>query len=282
MFSHGTVSSGLDLLIRNALSMALQTGRADVVSSLEAALSASAQLGVPAFELDVLAAEVRLDGSVVPLSRGERSLLIALALQRRPATRSELIESLYPHLDPSTAASQLKVYVHRVRRRLGDPQAIVFQGESYRLGPSVTLDLFAVEASVAEAMRTKSALDAGARARLEEIRQRLLCRNLSWVADHEWCRSLERRLEALLFDATMRLGEAALAENDTAAATALAADVFELDPCDERGAELVIRAHLAVGDRVGALRGFRRYERVLKAEFAAKPSDELGALVTAL
>lgn len=279
MYAQTVAPNGLDLLIRNALSVALAAGRTEVVSRLEAALSASTGGEAPHYELDILAGEVRLGGATIPLSRGERALIIALALQRRPCSREELIELLYPHLDPRTVAGQLKVYLHRVRRRLGDPRAIVFKDDAYRLGSQIAVDLWAIEADVSDATKTRGPLASGARARLHAIRARLVRRNTSWAGEQEWCSTLERRLSTLLFDVTTRLGEAALADGDLATASRLAAEIFEIDPCDERGAELAIRAALTAGDRAAAVQQFRRYERVLKAEFDAEPSAELAALL---
>src|SRR5579872_7062105 len=77
MYAQTVAPNGLDLLIRNALSIALEAGRTEVVSRLEAALSASTD-GAHRYELDILAGEVRRDGAAIPLSRGERALIIAL------------------------------------------------------------------------------------------------------------------------------------------------------------------------------------------------------------
>lgn len=206
------------------------------------------------------------------------SLLMLLALRGRPCTRAELVEHLYPHLDPEVATTQLKVYVHRVRRKLGDVGAIVFQGTSYRLGASFRSDFLEAEADVACATRCKGELKPELQNRLENIRGRLLRRDISWSSDREWEVALERRLVTMLFDVTVRLGEAALAGRDVESASRFAAEISHLDPCDERGAELAIRAHILLGNQRAALQQLRRYERALKEEFEAKPSDELYAL----
>jgi DNA-binding SARP family transcriptional activator len=279
MIRQTAVSDGLGLLIRNALSAAFESGRHDVVHGLQAALSAAESPSKAAYELDVLAGEVRLAGRIITLSRGERALLIALALSRRAQTRAELVELLYPHLDEGTAGIQLRVYVHRVRRRLGDARTVLFESDAYRLGGNVHVDFWEIEAEAAAAMKVKDRLDSGVTMRLNAIRLRLRRRDTSWARDLEWALALERRLQSLLFDVTTRLGEAALAEHDLLTASRFAAESLDLDPCDERGAELAIRVHLAAGDPQAALRAFRRYERVLKEEFAAQPSSDLSALV---
>ena len=279
MIQQSTLPEGLGLLIRNALSAAFEAGRPDIVPSLQAALSAAEDSRRPQCELDVLAAEVRRRGRIVPLSRGERALIVALALTRRPQTRAELVEMLYPHLDEEMAAVQLRVYVHRVRRRVGDQDVIVFQNDAYRLGTSVVVDFWDIEAEIAAAVREKGPLMTATSLRLNNFRSRLRRRDSSWGRDFEWSIALERRLQALLFDVTVRLGEAALADGALSAAARYAAEIFDIDPCDERGAELTIRTHLATGDRAAASRAFRRYERVLRDEFGAQPSYELSALI---
>ena len=279
MHSGSTAAGGLDVLIRNALCEALKAGRSEVILSLEAALSAAGEQRRQSCEIDVLAAEVRLEGTRVRLSRGELALTMALALQRRRCSREELIELLYPHMDLDTAATQLRVYVYRVRRQLRSPRAIIFQTDGYHINPDFIVDFREIEAFVGDAMQTRGALDHATIARLDGVRKRLINRNVAWMGDREWCNTLDRRLQMLLFDVTTRLGEAALVHGDVRAASLLATEILDLDPCDERGAELAIRSRLGVGDRVGAVRQFRRYERALREEYAASPSAELSALL---
>lgn len=275
--SQTVARAGLDTLIRDALVLAAEAGRSEIVTNLRAALSAT---GEAPYELDVLAAEVRHRGLPIALSRGERALLLALALQRRPCTREELIELLYPHLDDTSGAAQLKVYVHRVRRRLGDQSVILFASNSYRLGPNVSVDYWRIQDDIVRAVRSARTLDKEGRRHLDEIRLRLLRRNMSWNGDHEWGHSLERRLEALLLDVTAALAEAALAAGDLATGLRFAAEMASLDPCDERGTALAIRAQLQCGDRDAACRELRRYERVLREQLDAEPSPELTALIS--
>lgn len=279
MYSPTVVSDGLERLIRSAIQTAQQSGQTEVLARLEAVLGRPDNEAPSRYELDLLAAEVRRGPIVIALSRGERALLIALALQRRPCTRAELVELLYPHLDELNAATQLKVYVHRVRRRLGDPQTIVFSANGYRLGSNVDVDFWQVQSEITQATRMGGALTQDVRNRLNQIRVRLERRNVSWNGDHEWGNALERRLEALLFDVTARLGEAALADRDSTEALRLATEISNLDPCDERGVKLMIRAHLSAGDRDAAIRSLRRYERALREELDARPSPEIAVLL---
>jgi DNA-binding SARP family transcriptional activator len=279
MLQAQTSLKGLDLIIQDACELALRAGRHDLADRLERVLATAGERDRPCHEVDLLAGEIRRDGSLIRLSRGERALLFVLSLQRKPCNREELVEMLYPQLDAAVACVQLKVYVHRVRRRMQDDGVVIFQKDSYRLGKDVRVDLWETEGIVAAVMRTHGALDDATRIRLDAIRYRLLRRDLSWFDDREWCSRLQRRLESLLFDVTVRLGESALACEDTALALKLSSEIFDLDPCDERGAELAMRAHLSAGNHAEALRHYRRFERALREEFGAKPSTALNLLI---
>jgi DNA-binding SARP family transcriptional activator len=268
----------LDLAITKVRELALRAGHHDLAARLQSLRDAPAQ--EPALEIDVLSGEVRRRREIVALSRCERTLLILLALQRRPCTRDELVEALYPHLDYSIASTQLKVYVHRVRRRLNDRDAIVYRMDTYRLGSHVRCDFWQSEAAVAHALRTRGALERSTWERLEAIRHRLARRDCSSIDDREWSSALQRRLDAMTFDVTLRLGEAALASGELDAALKLAREICDLDPCDERAIKLAIRSHLAAGNRSSAVRQLQRYERTLREELALEASPELRALVS--
>lgn len=157
----------------------------------------------------------------------------------------------------------------------------MFTQGSYELGSAIQVDFWSVENQIAIALSSRGALATEVRERLDCVRARLVRRNMFWSTDRDWESALERRLSMLLLDVTVRLGEAALESADPALATRYALEVFDLDPCDERGAELAIRAHKILGDHDAALRQYRRYERELGAQFAVKPSDQLSALVGA-
>jgi DNA-binding SARP family transcriptional activator len=271
----------LEALIQEALQLAHEWGSSVIAERLAAALTAM-QGSYEAIELDLLATEVRRQGRLIALSRSERALLATLALHKRPVTREELVELLYAHVSTGIAVSQLKVYVHRVRRRLGDALAIVCTGDGYMLGPSVAVDLRQCELEVALAMRTRGGLPASQYARLVRTRLRLLRRDVAWLRTFAAGADLERRLDTLLFDVTLRIAEAALAQSDITLTTLLSHSLSELDPSDERTAELAIRLNLARGDEAGARRAFHRYSQLLEREFAAKPSPSLCRLITSV
>ena len=59
----------------------------------------------------------------------------------------------------------------------------------------------------------------------------------------------------------------------------LAEEMIEHDPYDEEARELAITAYLALGDRAAALRQYREYREMLRADFQCEPSPALLSLL---
>lgn len=94
-------------------------------------------------ELAVLNATLLKDSERVDLPPREFAVLITLALAPRVWPSYRLIPLLWPGASPS-ASSCLKVYVHRLRRRLGK-DVIMSTNRGYELARSVRVDLWAAE-----------------------------------------------------------------------------------------------------------------------------------------
>lgn len=94
-------------------------------------------------ELAVVNATLRSDSKRVDLPPREFAVLLTLALKPRVWPSYRLIPLLWPGASPS-ASSCLKVYVHRLRRRLGK-DVIMSTNRGYELDRSVRVDLWAIE-----------------------------------------------------------------------------------------------------------------------------------------
>ncbi|MDQ3413170.1 MAG: winged helix-turn-helix domain-containing protein, partial [Chloroflexota bacterium] len=116
--------------------------------------------------------------------------LLALA-PRHVQHREQIIDTLWPELEPGAAANNLRVALHHARKQLaavaGDAAGafLVRDGDGLRLGPPdlVRVDLDEFEAGVARVWRTADF--AGAATALDLYRGDLLPEDLyeDWVAD---------------------------------------------------------------------------------------------------
>lgn len=228
--------------------------------------------------LEILAGRVRVDGTVARLSGREFELLTAIAQRREPTMRSRLAGMLWPDLDEFAARNALSVCLHRLRAHLGREDAIERDADGYRLHVDAFVDTWEIERA-AVALRARERIRESERGALRRAWERLRDERSASLERWEWFEPVMRRMNELRTAIAHRLAEDALESGDPDAALAYAVDVIANDPCDEPAREIAIRAHLANGDRAAALRSFRQYRDVLRAELQVEPSASLAALL---
>src|SRR5579871_5169836 len=133
--------------------------------------------------IKVSQARVLRDGASVALSRREVELALALAFRSGPSCADALSGCLYPDLDQREARNNLKVYVYRLRQRVG-PDFIVWTGSGYEFGSNVEVDFIAAR-QLAEAL-THAALPASERSAGVLLAQDLRAEAPRWIAEREW------------------------------------------------------------------------------------------------
>jgi SARP family transcriptional regulator, regulator of embCAB operon len=228
-------------------------------------------------QVEVLSGRALVNGVEIALTAPQRLLVCALAQCRHAIDREQLQALLWPDEDEARARNLLNIAVHRLRKRFGH-EAIVQSADGYRLGDSVTVDLWEIEACAAR-FRGSETPDITSAARWLAVMRHVSCGYVRRPADPEFVAALERRLLRAAREATDRLAENALAANRPDVALALVDVTLDYDPCDERARELAIRAHLARGDRASAIREYRDYTRTLMDELGLAPSFTLSSLV---
>lgn len=97
--------------------------------------------GVPRILVAVSEACVYVDGNRHSLTPRETDVLMALAVSRRPLSTDTLVERVWPEQDPERTRLSLKVYVYRLRRRLGSAAAIAYNQLLWSLGAGVRVDI---------------------------------------------------------------------------------------------------------------------------------------------
>ncbi len=227
-----------------------------------------------ALRVELVAARVTRAGTPMPLRAREFEVLAALALAHSPLARATLIARLWGEDADEEAAPALRTAIHRLRKQLGDPDAVTFVNGAYALGPSVTVDVRDMEATLA-ALRRLARLTERERDQLALIAARLalplpdLYERWPWMAPHVLHIAELRRQAAML------LGERALEDGVPADAVAIADAALAAEPLDEPIAELAIRGLLAGGRRAEAVRRARRYAEELARDLGGEPASKL-------
>jgi hypothetical protein len=108
--------------------------------------------------ISLAAGVAHLDQGIVQLAGRELQLLAAIGLGSRRATSEALIDEVWPGADPVCARRSFKVYIHRIRARLGRFDALQAQLGCWSFGPNVTIDVWEWE-RLAAASRVQPLLE---------------------------------------------------------------------------------------------------------------------------
>lgn len=179
--------------------------------------------------------------------------LLALAPRHR-MHREQVIDTLWPEVDPFDAAPRLHKAAHYARRAMGHAQTLVLTGDTVLLCPDGGVSVDAVEFE-AQATAAVTARDPQAAARAAD-----LYRGTLLPADpyEEWLETHRDRLHLLHLDVLRLAGRWAA--------------LVDADPTDEEAHLTLARAAMAEGDHAAALRQLERLERALQRELGTAPS----------
>jgi len=220
---------------------------------------------------------VLVDGESLPAARfgyaRPRELLFLLA-DRGRATREEIGAALWPEATPSRLRSSLGVAIHRLRRALGRPEWVRFDGEAYSLeaGSALRSDRADFEAALREAERAE-----GAEAAIGALGRAVALYRGDYLADlsrDEWCLARREQLRRAVLDALVELARLERGRGAHAPAVEAAARAVELDPYHESAHRELMRAEAARGDRARALRHCARLAERLERDLGVSPSPE--------
>jgi diguanylate cyclase (GGDEF)-like protein len=216
------------------------------------------------------------DGRAVEVSKGTLELLALLAVSRKPVVRETIVDTLWPDLDGDAAGNALKSCLYRSRIQLGDPSAITLRKGRYELGGRV-VSTYSRILELPSSSRTTD-LTVERREELRECYARLTRGGAADWATWTWFSPYRQRLAA----AARGIGEILIA--DSAARSAfedalyVARSLVDVDPLDESARVLVLRAHLAMGNRFAAQDELADFREARKLAGGPEPSVQLNTL----
>ncbi len=219
--------------------------------------------------------EARVDGSVAPIGGPQQRRLLALLLSSpgQRVTTERLVDCMWPDgLAPSGAARSVLTYVSRLRAALGE-DAIATVVEGYRL----ELNGSTIDAAQFEAMITEAGTAEPGRAVDLYDRALGLWRGAAYgeFGGEWWLLAEAERLNEFRVVAVEERAEALLALGHHHRATADLERLVAQHPLRERPVALLMRALVASGRHVDALRDFHAFRAHLGDETGLEPSTEL-------
>ncbi len=229
-------------------------------------------------EIRILDGTTSYGGREIKLTDREFAVVAAMALNRQALNREEWCDKLWPDRDADSAASLLKVYVHRIRTKFGTVGIIETQGNGYRLGRHVAIDVLRLEEVARRHDVSRDRLGGEVFAIVAEAFESIKDRRYRRIASLEYYEELERRFVAIGVELARLLVHDAFLRGDAAHAARIAEDLISLDPYDDVAAELFIRAQLLLGRQDAAARHFRTFCRTLRDELDVPPPAHLTQL----
>jgi len=197
--------------------------------------------------------------------------LLALSLGHQ-LHREQLIEHLWPDLDPAAAGNNLRYALHVARRALEPgPDAarrfLQWHGDTLTLAPDdeLQVDVATFEAAVAQARRDPSA---------EVYRQALARYTGDLLPDdryEDWTIGPRERLRAAYIALLLEFAELAPADRETVAVISALEAVVADDPAHESATVALMRTYARSGQRQLALRRYRRLRDALDDELDVAP-----------
>jgi len=207
-------------------------------------------------------------GRPVGLSGPVRRLVAYLAVTGPgPRNRHLVAAALWPDRSESAARMMLRQALTTERRR--QHGLIDARYETVALHPSVLVD---IQLAIDGARRLLAASE-------DDVDPALFLEDLLPSWPDEWLPPERDRFRHLRLRCLEDLGRRWLTRGRIGAAIAAAEAAVGVDPLRESAHKLLIRAHLAEGNRGHALRQYRRYASALEQGLGLAPAPELLGLV---
>ncbi|HLL13151.1 MAG TPA: AAA family ATPase, partial [Rubrivivax sp.] len=188
-------------------------------------------------------------------------LVQLLSLQpRHRMPREQVVDALWPQLDPEAGAANLRKATHHVRQALGRHDALVVRGGEMALWPdrpvSVDADQFGRQADAALARRDV--------AECAEVARQYTGDLLPGARYEPWTEAARERLHARYVDLLRTSGQWE--------------KLARLEPEDEPAHRALMQRELEAGNRAAALRWYARLKEALQQTLGVGPDRQTEAL----
>lgn len=207
---------------------------------------------------------VHHEGRSVDVAPAGQQLLALTALLGGSAQRSRLAGTLWPERTEKRSLSNLRGVLWRLPDSVRSRMAT--RGSTVAFGPGWSIDF----ARVARAAQLAHGDDA-----VDPRDQQLLHWDLLPDWDTDWLLITRERHRQLRLHALEQLARREIEHGDALEAVDTAMAALADEPLRESAQLLVLRAHLAAGNRGSVIREFNRFRSVLRTELDVGPSQQM-------
>jgi DNA-binding SARP family transcriptional activator len=215
--------------------------------------------------------ELQQDGQSVALSQAARRIVAYLALHERPLARAHVAGVLWGEASDTKAGGSVRTALWRLRQ----PGLSVIESVdgALALSPDVAVDIREMRATARGILGGSREVLAG-RVDLDLLAADLLP---DWYED--WVMQERERLRQLRLHALEAACERFVQEGRLADAVEAGLCAVASEPLRESANLLLIKAYLAEGNRLEAVRHYRDFRQQLHTELGLDPAEPLEELV---
>lgn len=215
-----------------------------------------------------------IDDRSIAVPRSVQRLLAFLAIGRRPVSRSKAAGQLWLDVPEWRALGNLRTALWRLGRI---PRRVVQTiDERIALDPTLTVDITEIAELSTRILAEPDAITADQLPRLLEATEILP----GW--EEEWLIVERERFRELRLHALERMCDVLTERGKTGSAVMACLAAIESEPFRESAQRLLVRLHLADGNRAAALRSYIAYRDLIETELGIEPSDLMQDLVAGL
>jgi len=201
-----------------------------------------------------------------------RELLVFLLAHPPGPTKEEVGVAFWPDATAEQVKNAFHVTLHRLRKLLGDSDAVVADGARYRVAVPHLLQSHRFEQEIAEAMRQPNA------AKLASALAVYTGDFLQGEDAGDWCFPIRAHLRQLYVRGLFALGQAHESRGRYADAAETYSRVTARDPFHEGAARQLMICHARLGARSESLLVYRQLEQRLRDDLQATPEPETSTL----
>jgi DNA-binding SARP family transcriptional activator len=213
--------------------------------------------------------ELTAHGRLVSVPLSAQRVLAFLALADRPMLRVRVAGTLWPEAAAPRAGANLRSALWR----LPDHGIVEATPSHVRMRPGVAVDFRDAVTLARRAIDGSIGLDGGSV-------EATLSRDLLPDWDEEWLSVERERFRHLRLHALERLCGRLIDQGRFGRAVEIGQLAVAGDPLRETAHGVLIRAHLAEGNRGAAIRQYRVYAGLLREELDAEPAPSITGLVS--
>ncbi len=205
-----------------------------------------------------------------------RHLLAYLAHQDKPVSTDQIIEDLWPYVEPDKAIALFHTtlyYLRRLLQQFTTEEMIIRGSKRYQLRPgSVFIDRFEFEKNARLALEKEMSTELA-----EQLESTILLYRGDYLEDldYQWIAPVQERLRNLNMELRQKLAIFYLQNKMPAKALLHLQQLMALNPYSETTLKLLLTACAEMGDQAAAIKHYLAFTRNIAKELGLQPSAEL-------